>query len=237
MRLNVKLAATWLFAAISGGAIGGFIGIAFTSWLDKQPMILGANWWDVLTALGTVGAVLIAVGLAFYQRAKDEALRREESVPIRYAIQPELILLANKLTDSYWIISNHLRQLRDWPRLHEHSVLKLDELAEAARLETCQSLLNKLHRLPPAECRLISLVIGNVNFCVVANRMARNVDAEHPNYDFFVDPMIEKLKIYRDVSGYLFTLLGKYDFPEKKHVLWLLKSVATHRHWLDSSKP
>lgn len=232
---KLKLAAIWVVAAVSGGAIGGFAGVALSSWLTDSPKILGADWWDLFTAFGTVGAVFFAAGLAVYQRIKEEDLRAQESVPIRYAVQPELYRLANRLTSSYWIISNHLRQLRDWPRLQEDSVRKLDALEEAAGLEACKLLLDRLHRLPPDECRAISLVMGNIHFCVNANKIARAADGDDPSYEFFVDRMIAKLKIYRDVSGYLITSLEQADFQGKRDVLRLLNDVVSHKHWLNKT--
>lgn len=60
MESKLKLAALWGVAAVSGGAIGSFAGVALSSWLISEPKVLGADWWEVMTAFGTVGATFFA---------------------------------------------------------------------------------------------------------------------------------------------------------------------------------
>lgn len=67
MIMNLKLVATWFAAAVSGGAGGGFCGVALATWLREAPKVLGGDWWDVLAAIGTVSAVWAAIGIAAWQ--------------------------------------------------------------------------------------------------------------------------------------------------------------------------
>lgn len=59
-----------LLACITGGLVGG-IGIA-TSWRSTT----SKDFWDVMTAVGTVGAAVVAVGIALWQehRARSEKM-------------------------------------------------------------------------------------------------------------------------------------------------------------------
>lgn len=220
------LAAGAILAVVAGFAMGWV-------WDKRQGALSDVSILSVLTAFGTVGAVAFAAGLALYQRHKDEELRKQESVPIRYAVQPELIRLAHRLTGSYWIISNHLRGEIGWPRLSDYAIRELDALREAAELETCKAILDRLHRLPPEECQAVSLVLGNIHSCVQANQTAKTANSEDPSYDFFASDMIKKLKTYRAVCDYLRIALEHADFQGKRFTLQLLNDVAKHQYWLD----
>lgn len=57
------------------GVAGGYVGIAITSWLADGPKILGASWWELMTAFGTVGAVAAAVGLEIVRRCLERKRR------------------------------------------------------------------------------------------------------------------------------------------------------------------
>ncbi|MCX5470505.1 hypothetical protein OSH04_02120 [Alcaligenes sp. A-TC2] len=71
-----------LALGFSAGAVGGFLGIAVTSWLADGHKVLGASWWEFMTAFGTVGATLFA-GYSVRQSrmiATESARRAKASV-------------------------------------------------------------------------------------------------------------------------------------------------------------
>ena len=53
-----------VIGGLLAGSIGGVVGVAVASWLADNNKILGASWWDGMTAFGTVGAVGFAMWLA-----------------------------------------------------------------------------------------------------------------------------------------------------------------------------
>lgn len=62
-----------LALALMAGVVGGFVGIAVASWLADGPEILGASWWEVMTAFGTVGAVVVTLGQYWYRERQSRA--------------------------------------------------------------------------------------------------------------------------------------------------------------------
>lgn len=60
---------------LAAGTIGGVVGVGIASWLTEAPKLLGGPWWDVMTAFGTVGAVLMALVQA---KKLEQAKQREE---------------------------------------------------------------------------------------------------------------------------------------------------------------
>lgn len=91
------------------GVVGGFVGIAFISWLADNPKILGASWWDaatavgtVMAAFGTVAALWVAIGNPgrIYKNEKrlQENIHKEELVALEIFMQDvsaQLFKIAN----------------------------------------------------------------------------------------------------------------------------------------------
>lgn len=74
--------AIWFGAsALIGGAIACY-------WLTG--LVFGANWWDALAAIGTVGAVFVAVFLAFWSRAVNSREAYNRAVLAAAVIEPRL---------------------------------------------------------------------------------------------------------------------------------------------------
>ncbi|MHC3914569.1 hypothetical protein ACI0FN_00529 [Alcaligenes nematophilus] len=79
------------------GVAGGFLGGAITSWLADGPEILGASWWEVMTAFGTVAAAFAAayaawIAMSNTQFDRLDRKRREELSAQTYilSINPDL---------------------------------------------------------------------------------------------------------------------------------------------------
>lgn len=67
----------WLLKALGQVLVGSAIGVITMSALvaydsGQPPPILGAKWWEVLTALGTVGAAVGAVWISYKNQRKNE---------------------------------------------------------------------------------------------------------------------------------------------------------------------
>ncbi|MGE8547925.1 MAG: hypothetical protein ACN6OC_10860 [Alcaligenes sp.] len=90
MKLNLKLAPVWFVAAASGGAIGGFFGVALASWLTSVPKVLGADWWEAMTAFGTVGAAIAAVWIAGRAESRSERDRRWRATSLKWFLAIKL---------------------------------------------------------------------------------------------------------------------------------------------------
>ncbi len=75
MRESWRKIVSWSVAAACGSVVGGLTAAAVVRWLDGQPKIFGADWWDAFTAIGTVGAVLVACtipAVSWYLRMRAE---------------------------------------------------------------------------------------------------------------------------------------------------------------------
>ncbi|MHC3921694.1 hypothetical protein [Alcaligenes nematophilus] len=72
----------WLGAGVLiGGAIASY-------WVTG--LVFGATWWDALAAIGTVGAVFVAVSLAFWSRAVNSLEAYNRGVLAAAVIEPRL---------------------------------------------------------------------------------------------------------------------------------------------------
>ncbi len=84
------------------GVVGGFFGIAVTTWLADGPKILGASWWEVMTAIGTIGAASSAVWIANRVDKKAEEERTWRKLTLKWFLMEKLmdILFATQLARS-----------------------------------------------------------------------------------------------------------------------------------------
>lgn len=106
-----------LALGFSAGAVGGFVGIAVTSWLADGHKVLGASWWEVMTAFGTVGAVLGAV----YQ---STAVARERNRLNSQKIGGALALINEAVYSALWV-AGHIKRFRENSQSGGHEVLAL----------------------------------------------------------------------------------------------------------------
>ncbi|WBM40002.1 hypothetical protein [Alcaligenes faecalis] len=90
MRVRLRLAAAWFFAALSGGAIGGFGGQVLVSWLNNEPKLWGAEWWDAMTAFGTIGATIAAVIIAGRSEIRAERERVRRGLSLKWFVAMKL---------------------------------------------------------------------------------------------------------------------------------------------------
>nr|BDD43676.1 hypothetical protein 11 [Pseudomonadaceae bacterium] len=79
-----------LALAFMAGVVGGFVGISVTSWLADGPEILGASWWEVMTAFGTIGAAIGAVWIALSDRSEAKRVKKVQSIIYVWKINPFL---------------------------------------------------------------------------------------------------------------------------------------------------
>lgn len=61
--------------------LGGLIGALVTASIFIWPTVYGANWWEVLTAIGTVTSAFFAVWIAnhnkiYYEKERKDNARR-----------------------------------------------------------------------------------------------------------------------------------------------------------------
>lgn len=69
-----RVVAIWVGSFVSGG-LGCWLGIAIAAWLSEFPNFLGGPWWEVLAALFTASAVVVALSapwLSEYARSKRD---------------------------------------------------------------------------------------------------------------------------------------------------------------------
>lgn len=78
-----------LGALYAGAALGGVIVFTLLSYFWEWGAVKGAEWWDVMTAFGTVGAAFGAVWVASRaeKRAEQERIRRGQSLKWFLAIK------------------------------------------------------------------------------------------------------------------------------------------------------
>lgn len=89
MRLNVRLAAVWFFAAISGGAIGGFSIHALVFWLNGEFELTTAEWSGIVSAFSTFVAVCVALWTLTTDARNRSAERRKSQGVYRWLIMGE----------------------------------------------------------------------------------------------------------------------------------------------------
>lgn len=106
--------AIWFGAgALIGGAIACY-------WLTG--LVFGADWWDALAAIGTVGAVFVAVSLAFWSQAVSSREAYHRAVLAAAVMEPrlgsfklELEQFSNKLND-HWA-AMHAKEIFEFKNL------------------------------------------------------------------------------------------------------------------------
>lgn len=84
VKLVLDVIRDYLLPIALGGIIGGLAAGAFFIW----PTIYGAKWWEVFTALGTVGAVVLALFQDVYKRQKNK--ERQQGVSKGFAAKIDL---------------------------------------------------------------------------------------------------------------------------------------------------
>ncbi|MDT8470697.1 hypothetical protein OYC61_014085 [Alcaligenes nematophilus] len=62
-----------LSALAVGVALGGVIAFTLLSYFWEWGAVKGAKWWEVMTAFGTVGAVVVTLSHLWYRHRKDSA--------------------------------------------------------------------------------------------------------------------------------------------------------------------
>lgn len=62
-----KYAVGFLLVFVAGFS-GSFVASLIASWLESRPKIMGGDWWEVLAAIGTVSAVIVALCLPLVGR-------------------------------------------------------------------------------------------------------------------------------------------------------------------------
>lgn len=79
-----------LFAGAVCMAFGATVGIALATNMDASA---DAKWWDLMTAFGTVGAVVAAVGVALWQNRAMQGLRYREAELVLAEMYPRFSAL------------------------------------------------------------------------------------------------------------------------------------------------
>ena len=108
MRLNVRLAAVWLVAAISGGVIGGLSVNALVSWLNHEFELSAAEWWEVITALSTLAAVCVALGTVLTDARNRSKERRKSQGVYRWLIMGESVQAYRDLSELQGILDKFI---------------------------------------------------------------------------------------------------------------------------------
>ncbi|MGO3868501.1 MAG: hypothetical protein ACTJH7_00370 [Alcaligenes sp.] len=72
------------------GVAGGFLGVLVISWLVDGSKILDAPWWEVMTAIGTIGAAIGAVWIAVSDGAESKRAKKIQSIIYIWKINPFL---------------------------------------------------------------------------------------------------------------------------------------------------
>ena len=73
-----------LGALAAGVALGGVISFTLLSYFWEWGVLKGARWWDVMTAFGTVGAVVFSLAAAMWLRVQQKQ-RQKRSAALRVA--------------------------------------------------------------------------------------------------------------------------------------------------------
>lgn len=85
----------YLIPTALGGLIGGLLVGAFFVW----PTVYEADWWEVFTALGTVGATISAVGISWWSRVSQESDRHTQALRSNLMASRGLVALCLSLAE------------------------------------------------------------------------------------------------------------------------------------------
>ena len=66
------------FGLVIGLVVGVLITVAILGSLWKWGVVTGAKWWEVMTAIGTIGAVMVAVFQAIWYAHREDRREREK---------------------------------------------------------------------------------------------------------------------------------------------------------------
>lgn len=138
-------------------AIGGvLLGFAFATQTDVQAE---AKWWDLLTAFGTVGAVVVAVVFSL-----REAVRRQKSEKLQAEIaharvEPELRQLRIALSSAVWS-ARRLALVEEGEQRLSGDIYLLTRLVESLTLPVSSLKCELLLPAKPDLARLLSAILG-----------------------------------------------------------------------------
>lgn len=96
--MSRKEGARTLALVFIASVVGSFAGGVIISWLADNPKIFGGPWWEVMTALGTVGAVCVALGVAGWQYFANRKEKLVSSVCAAAAIYQPASMLGDEIT-------------------------------------------------------------------------------------------------------------------------------------------
>ncbi len=127
-------------------AIGGvLVGFAFAT---KADVLAEAKWWDLMTAFGTVGAVIAALCIAYRQRG-DQAAADDRAGQVAYSIiLPELQLLDEGHIPVIATALGNMAKAPEGSFVSQKEQAKVLDMANRMTLETTGALLEKLPLLP-----------------------------------------------------------------------------------------
>lgn len=80
-------------ALIIGCLIGFVVGGISSEWA----LVQGARWWEVMTAIGTVGAVMAAVFMSIWQYKERKQLRITKAEIVSFSLMPKLVAITNDM--------------------------------------------------------------------------------------------------------------------------------------------
>lgn len=129
-------------------------------------------WLELLTAIGTVGAVLFALWATFRDSRRADQERTEETAVLRAVARSELIQFGDDVTSTFWVLSNVIGSTAQQIIFSKLDGRKLDGFEFAAKLPVCTGLRDRLHRLPVNESHAIASILGRTldatNACKLA---------------------------------------------------------------------
>lgn len=144
----------------AGLALGGLL-LGFT-FATKFDVLAEAKWWDLLTAFGTLGAVITALGIAIHdsRRRHNDA---KATIRVFGAVFKSDVMRIWALTNGeIKQIVERLVSLGDGQEWPEDQRLLLKKKASELQTPVLQQFLPQVSQFPPSIASAIAVVLGDV---------------------------------------------------------------------------
>ncbi|WP_348995672.1 hypothetical protein ABFG95_06940 [Achromobacter sp. HNDS-1] len=168
-------------AGLICGAVAGWIFATIGGWVVATN---AKNWWDVATAIGTVGAVITALFFAVKDRSRQHLLDQAEAVVLRAQITPELRLFSKETANVYFVLKNFLRRAHGRDCLTPREKAQFGHWIVLAQLPVCSRLEGRFYRLPATESYALADIFGRV--LRIADGLNAATSANHADGTGFV---------------------------------------------------
>lgn len=117
------------------------------------------KWWELMTAFGTVGAVIVALGLALKEANERRLGRLRQRAILRWVVGPEIGTLAGNLHATRTVLAR-LKATSLGGTMNKEDLVLLKWLAEKLQLPACQGVLDRIDVLYHSESFALAAIVG-----------------------------------------------------------------------------